>query len=243
MESADVSEQAEQKGFWTSVTPFSKYLALSLFVLLPVAAFWFGTQYGPVTVVEVGKVIVKKSPDNKSVTQTEQNRFVSATPTSTLINTNNGFSFEIPSTWDVEIGPHEETIVSSVGEDAQRITLFNELERKIGFVECRVNKTYEYFETRTFFSETRNFVKNNEEYKIYYSEEITNTEYPTDDFRITTHIYVGPLVWTTDDYSNQGSLFKPCQLFAKESSLERFSQSDIIALRHIYDSWTVFRKK
>lgn len=37
------------KAFFTTVTPFSKVLALSLFVLFPVWAFFFGSQYGAAT--------------------------------------------------------------------------------------------------------------------------------------------------------------------------------------------------
>lgn len=30
---------------WTTVTPLSRRIALVLFFLLPVVAFWYGTQY------------------------------------------------------------------------------------------------------------------------------------------------------------------------------------------------------
>lgn len=53
---------AESKqSVWASVTPFSKYLALVLFVLLPFLGGWVGYQYAPEKVVEVERIILKEA--------------------------------------------------------------------------------------------------------------------------------------------------------------------------------------
>jgi hypothetical protein len=46
----------------TKVTPLSKYLALALFVILPVVALYVGTQLAPVEYVEVEKVVYRDTP-------------------------------------------------------------------------------------------------------------------------------------------------------------------------------------
>jgi hypothetical protein len=43
-----------------TVTPLSKYLALSLFILLPFVGGWIGYNYSPEKVVEVERVVVKE---------------------------------------------------------------------------------------------------------------------------------------------------------------------------------------
>jgi hypothetical protein len=54
----------EQRSFWneqfTTVTPFSKYLALSLFLALPFIAFYLGIKYGEVSVVHYNPTIVER---------------------------------------------------------------------------------------------------------------------------------------------------------------------------------------
>jgi len=39
---------------WTTVTPFSRKLALLLFILLPIVAFWYGIQYEKILVSQNG---------------------------------------------------------------------------------------------------------------------------------------------------------------------------------------------
>jgi len=43
---------------WTTVTPFSKYLALALFVLMPFIGGWVGYHFSPEKVIEVARVVV-----------------------------------------------------------------------------------------------------------------------------------------------------------------------------------------
>lgn len=52
--------QLEQKSILHQVTPLSKYLALTLFILLPFLGGWVGYTYAPERVVEVEKIIVKE---------------------------------------------------------------------------------------------------------------------------------------------------------------------------------------
>lgn len=45
----------------TTVTPLSKYLAMTLFILLPFLGGWIGYTYAPQKVVEVEKVVIKEA--------------------------------------------------------------------------------------------------------------------------------------------------------------------------------------
>jgi len=56
----EVIEQIEQKDIWTTVTPFSKYLALFMFITLPFLGGWIGYTYALEQVVEIEKEIVKE---------------------------------------------------------------------------------------------------------------------------------------------------------------------------------------
>lgn len=47
----------KKENFYNKVTPFSKYLALILFVVLPFFGFWIGYSYSPEKVVEVEKIV------------------------------------------------------------------------------------------------------------------------------------------------------------------------------------------
>lgn len=63
----EVGVVKEKKGILTTVTPFSKYLSLILFICLPFIGGWIGYSYSPAkileieTVVEVEKVLVKEA--------------------------------------------------------------------------------------------------------------------------------------------------------------------------------------
>jgi hypothetical protein len=46
---------SKNKKFWTTVTPFSKFVALSMLVILPILAFLLGIQYQKSTVIETSK--------------------------------------------------------------------------------------------------------------------------------------------------------------------------------------------
>lgn len=60
-EQVNTLEETQKKSTWTSVTPFSKYLALALFVTLPFVGFWLGYKYAPEKVVEVEGVVERES--------------------------------------------------------------------------------------------------------------------------------------------------------------------------------------
>lgn len=46
----------------TTVTPLSKYLALALFVIIPIVTLYVGTQYAPIRYVEIEKVVYRDAP-------------------------------------------------------------------------------------------------------------------------------------------------------------------------------------
>lgn len=47
---------------WTTVTPFSRMLALILFISLPIFAFWFGTKYEEIKLKSQMAVVVSPTP-------------------------------------------------------------------------------------------------------------------------------------------------------------------------------------
>ena len=53
-------KQTPQKSVYMTVTPFSKTLALALFILLPFIGFWLGYTNAPVDVVEVERAVAHK---------------------------------------------------------------------------------------------------------------------------------------------------------------------------------------
>lgn len=66
--------QVEQKSQLHQVTPLSKYLALTLFVILPFLGGWIGYTYAPEKVVEVEKVVVKEIKAEAIEVDTESKR-------------------------------------------------------------------------------------------------------------------------------------------------------------------------
>ena len=76
METDMANEQIEpEKNIWTTVTPFSKYLALALFVALPFVGGWVGYHYAPEKIVEVEKV-VEVEKENPEVGDDPLNEYV-----------------------------------------------------------------------------------------------------------------------------------------------------------------------
>jgi hypothetical protein len=69
--------QPEAKSPWNRVTPVSKYLAATLFIVLPFAGFWIGYKYATVTLAPYGNVIeqerVVESAQKSSNTSTPDN--------------------------------------------------------------------------------------------------------------------------------------------------------------------------
>lgn len=56
----DQSHSIDQRSVWSTVTPLSKCVAMTLFVLLPFLGGWVGYLYAPDKVVEIEKVIVRE---------------------------------------------------------------------------------------------------------------------------------------------------------------------------------------
>lgn len=56
-----VTEEQVQENVMFKVTPFSKYLALALFVALPFIGGWIGYQYAPEKIVEVERVVTEEA--------------------------------------------------------------------------------------------------------------------------------------------------------------------------------------
>lgn len=61
---------SEQTKFWTTVTPFSKFVALSLFIILPLATFYLGMRYQmaltPQTNTSLSTKITSKQPSTQN---------------------------------------------------------------------------------------------------------------------------------------------------------------------------------
>ncbi len=69
----------EEKPWLFTVTPFSKYLALGLFVALPFLGGWVGYTYAPVKIVEIEKIVtVENEQVATPANQESVNRVVSA---------------------------------------------------------------------------------------------------------------------------------------------------------------------
>lgn len=70
--SEQVAETSHTNAF-TKVTPFSKYLAMTLFVALPFIGGYIGYTYAPVKVVEVEKMVeVEKVGESKVVSEVKK---------------------------------------------------------------------------------------------------------------------------------------------------------------------------
>jgi len=78
------------------VTPLSKYLALSLFIILPFLGGWVGYSYAPEKVVEVEKIVEVEKVDSETSRAPEV--FKNELKTQ-LVSTGNGFKMSIPSEW------------------------------------------------------------------------------------------------------------------------------------------------
>ena len=64
-----ITEEQVQANVMFKVTPFSKYLALALFVALPFIGGWIGYNYAPEKVVEVERVVYKETPVNSNAVE------------------------------------------------------------------------------------------------------------------------------------------------------------------------------
>lgn len=104
----------QKKSIWTNVTPFSKYFALVLFVILPFLGGYIGYTYAPEKIVEVEKIVVRKNANPADIQKgrvpaPEFSRDeVGTNPVSsstadldTFIDTEVGLTFKYPSEWGV----------------------------------------------------------------------------------------------------------------------------------------------
>jgi hypothetical protein len=78
MDQINTTQETEIKSSLHTVTPLSKYLALTLFVLMPFVGGWIGYTYAPTKVLEVEKIVIKEVPaetpiekQNTNVNETE----------------------------------------------------------------------------------------------------------------------------------------------------------------------------
>lgn len=78
MEPEQTSEEIvvkKQANVWNSVTPLSKYLAMTLFVALPFIGGWVGYTFAPEKVIEVERIIgVEKLAEQKQEAEQPQER-------------------------------------------------------------------------------------------------------------------------------------------------------------------------
>ena len=67
----------------TTVTPVSKYLALILFIVLPVVALYIGMQFGPIQYIEVQQIVYRDIP------QVRSNEYLDSVTSPTLLSASN----------------------------------------------------------------------------------------------------------------------------------------------------------
>lgn len=98
--------QVNKKTVLYQVTPFSKYLAMALFVTLPFLGGWVGYIYAPEKVVEVEKIVVKEVPVEivKDVSAEAPINETASTSSSlmTFTDMNGLYSFKFPSDWQLD---------------------------------------------------------------------------------------------------------------------------------------------
>ena len=96
-----------------SITPFSKYFAMALFVILPFVGGWIGYTSAPEKIIEIEKVVLIKEVDSTESVSNNLN-----TPNDgTLVKYENetlGVTFEYPSYWGeiVNIGSDTHIMLS-----------------------------------------------------------------------------------------------------------------------------------
>ena len=68
---------------FTTVTPFSKFVALVTFIMLPFVGFWLGTKYANVTIIEYQQQTPPITIEPKEITASTGTESPETTPTST----------------------------------------------------------------------------------------------------------------------------------------------------------------
>jgi hypothetical protein len=87
--------QVEQKSALHTVTPLSKYLALTLFIIMPFLGGWIGYTYAPEKVVEVERVVIKEVIVEKEIEVSTQPDVPALQDQEEYVSSN-GFSISIP---------------------------------------------------------------------------------------------------------------------------------------------------
>lgn len=94
---SEVDNVEQNPSALNSVTPFSKYLAMILFILMPFLGGWIGYKYSPAKVVEIDKVVIQEVKDKEK--DLVQESYDDVLNIETYKNPNGKFTFEYPSGW------------------------------------------------------------------------------------------------------------------------------------------------
>ena len=73
----DATEQtvdSNEPSVWHRITPFSKYAAMLLFIVMPFIGGWIGYHYAPEKMVE--KTVIKEVEDRKDIGSDERNKLL-----------------------------------------------------------------------------------------------------------------------------------------------------------------------
>ena len=111
--SEEIQEESGLKKQFTTVTPFSKYLALTMLVALPFLGFWFGHQYQG-NIDTIGPELSSQQPkDTKSETNSgladDELYTLGTSEWITYYNEERQITFKYPPTW---IEPDEDIILA-----------------------------------------------------------------------------------------------------------------------------------
>lgn len=127
-------------------TPFSKYLALTLFIVLPFVGAYVGYRYAPEKVVEVGQVVVREMPlEVESIPEDVSTSEVAIAKGNTIVleeipdrdswqeyqDEKYGFAFAFPLSWD-EVDMTDSSLATD--ENSVKNILIQERSRKEGII-------------------------------------------------------------------------------------------------------------
>lgn len=96
-QTSEISFKEKQASALNTVTPLSKYLAMTLFIALPFVGGYVGYSFAPEKIVEVENIIEVEKVAEVVTQSTETHLEEESLDVSTYINTDLGFTFEYPS--------------------------------------------------------------------------------------------------------------------------------------------------
>lgn len=101
MESPQATNVAPPVSYWHRITPFSRYTALALFLILPFAGFWLGLRFDEISpaVSPLDEVLLPVATLPAVTSST-----ASSTAMQTYRNDVYGFSLQVPAEWKIEAG-------------------------------------------------------------------------------------------------------------------------------------------